>query len=282
MTGPVASVVIPAHNEQHVIGRCLRALADGAAEGEFDVIVVANACDDDTAGVASGLGAHVIETAEPGKAHALNLGDARCRTFPRLYLDADIEITAAGVRDLAKALTADGVLACAPNPRVDLNHVAWPVRRFHTVLEQLRGDRAAGLSGAGAYLLSEPAHDRVFPMPPRIIADDALVHRSFTEPERAVVHAVSVTIRPPRTVSALIRRRARVRIGNRQLAAHGMPATEPALGMRQLVTLARRREVTIPDVGCFVTIMLIERAVALVRKLRGRDTAWSTDRTTRS
>ncbi|HEX4722794.1 MAG TPA: glycosyltransferase family 2 protein [Pseudonocardiaceae bacterium] len=282
MTGLLASVVIPAHNEQHVIGRCLRALTDGAADGELDVIVVANACDDDTAGVARSLGALVIETAEPGKANALNLGDARCRTFPRLYLDADIEISAAGVRDLVKALTAAGVLACAPAPQVDISHVGRPVRRFHTVLERLRGDRAAGLSGAGAYLLGEPAHRRVFPMPSRLIADDALVHRTFTEAERAVVDLVSVTIRPPRTVSALIRRRARVRIGNQQLAALGVPATEASLGMRKLFGLVRRKQVRWSDAGCFAAIVLTERAVTSARKLRRGNPAWSADRTTRS
>ena len=52
MTGPLASVVIPAHNERRVIGRCLRALREGAAPGELDVIVVANACTDDTAAIA--------------------------------------------------------------------------------------------------------------------------------------------------------------------------------------------------------------------------------------
>ncbi|HEX9336078.1 MAG TPA: glycosyltransferase family 2 protein [Pseudonocardiaceae bacterium] len=278
MTEFLASVVIPAHNEQHVIGRCLRALADGAAPGELDVIVVANACTDDTATLADSV--RVIETPIAGKAHALNLGDEQCRAYPRLYLDADIELTAAGVRDLVKALTATGALACAPTPRLDLTNATWATRRFHVVLERLIGDRT-GLSGAGAYLLTEVAHRRVFPMPPDIIADDALVHRAFTADERTVVDAVSVTIRPPRTVPALIRRRARVRLGNRQLTAHGRPATEPPLSMTKLRLLIRRREVTLLDAGCFLSILLADRAMALGRRILRRDTAWSQDRTTR-
>ena len=42
------SVVIPAHNEETVIGRCLAALFAGAGEGELDVVVVCNGCRDGT------------------------------------------------------------------------------------------------------------------------------------------------------------------------------------------------------------------------------------------
>jgi glycosyltransferase involved in cell wall biosynthesis len=271
-------VVIPAHNEARVIGRCLAALADGATPGELDVIVVANACTDDTAALAGSV--RVIETPIAGKARALNLGDARCRAFPRLYLDADIELTAADVRDLVKALSANGVLAAAPTPRFDLTGASWLVRRFHIVLAKLAGDRAL-LSGAGAYLLSEAAHDRVFPMP-EIIADDAFVHRSFTAAERAVVAAVTVTIRPPRTAFALIRRRARVRRGNQDLAARGMPATEPPLSSRELGRMVRQRDVGLFDAGCFLTILLADRVMAFGRRILRRDAVWSQDATTRS
>lgn len=277
MSAPLVSVVIPAHGEQLVLGRCLSALADD----EFDVIVVANACTDDTAGVARAAGVRVVETAVAGKANALNLGDAECRGFPRLYLDADIELTAAGVRDLVKALTMDGVLAVAPAPRTDLSGSSWAVRRFHVVLQRLMGERA-GFSGAGAYLLSEAAHDRVFPMPRGLIADDALVHRSFDVTERAVVDAVSVTVRAPRTVPALIRRRARVRLGNRQLAGLGTGAAEPPLRLGRLRALVRQGEIGRVDACCFLVILLADRALARWRDRRGTQATWSRDDTTRS
>lgn len=40
------SIIIPAHNEQAVIRRCLTALLSGAAPGELEVIVVCNAYSD--------------------------------------------------------------------------------------------------------------------------------------------------------------------------------------------------------------------------------------------
>ncbi len=47
VTVPRASVVIPAHNEEHVIGRCLDRLAQSASS-ELEVVVVANGCTDRT------------------------------------------------------------------------------------------------------------------------------------------------------------------------------------------------------------------------------------------
>jgi glycosyltransferase involved in cell wall biosynthesis len=274
----LASVVIPAHDEQAVIGRCLRALAEGTHEGELDVIVVANGCHDDTAAAAKAEGATVIETPVGGKANALRLGDARCTTFPRLYLDADSELTGTGLKAMIAALQGTDALACAPVPDHDLTGASWPVRGFHRALRALLGDRDS-LSGAGAYLLTEAGHARVFPLPD-VIADDGWVHRSFTAGERLT--AGRVPIRLPRTVGAVIRRRARVRLGNQQLEQLGRPATEPPLRPRALIGLVRQRRVSPADAACFVGILLAERGTARWRAAWGKADTWSADRTTRT
>ena len=46
------TVVVPAHDEEPVIARCLAVLLDGAAPGEFPVVVVVNGSTDRTAEVA--------------------------------------------------------------------------------------------------------------------------------------------------------------------------------------------------------------------------------------
>jgi glycosyltransferase involved in cell wall biosynthesis len=277
---PTVSVVIPAHDERSVIARCLRSLADGSRPGELDVIVVANACQDDTAAVARAEGARVLETPVAGKSHALGLGDQECRTFPRLYLDADTELTADAVRSMVDALRTNGALACAPAPNFDLTGASWPARRFHVVLNRLLGART-GLAGAGAYMLTEQAHARAFPIPD-IIADDGWVHRTFTPDERIVVDSARVSVRLPRTVAALIRRRARVRLGNRQLDQLGRRATEVPLRPGALAGLVRRGEVGPLDAACFLGILLAERLVSRWRDLRGTGGTWSADQTTRS
>jgi glycosyltransferase involved in cell wall biosynthesis len=272
-------VVVPAHNEQTVVARCLRALATGVEPGELDVIVVANGCADDTAATAKAEGAVVLESAIAGKANALRLGDTQCRTFPRLYLDADSELTGEAVLAMAAALARSGVPACAPRPAYDLSGATWPVRRFQRALDALLGERHS-LSGAGAYMLSEAGHDRVFPLPD-VIADDGWVHRTFDPAERLVVDSARVAVRPPRTVAAMIRRRARVRLGNRELAALGKPATEPPLRPKALVGFVRRGEVSRVDAACFVAVLLAERVLARWRDARGTSTTWSSDQTAR-
>ena len=260
------SVVVPAHDEEAVIGRCLDRLLDGAAPGELDVVVVANACTDDTAPVAKRHGVRVLETPIAGKANAIRLGDQACGTFPRIYLDADVELTVASVRALVAALDEPGVLACAPVPEWDLTGASWLARRVHRVHEQLIAPSRA-LAGVGVYALGEAGHARAFPLPDNIISDDGWVHRSFTGGERAVVSQARSVVRPARTVRAHLKRRVRVRQGNRQLTALGRPAPPDArLRLGSLVALVRTRAVSPLDAAGYLVVLVADRMLARIRR----------------
>ncbi|WP_214103463.1 glycosyltransferase family 2 protein [Acrocarpospora catenulata] len=272
---PIAGVVVPAHNEEAVLGRTLARLLAEAAPGELDVVVVANACRDTTAKVAAEAGVRVIETPVPGKAHALRLGDDACQVFPRVYLDADVELSTASVRALAAALAEPGVLAAAPAPVWELGATGWLARRVHRVHDQLIGPRRA-LAGVGVYALSEAGHARIFPMPD-VIADDELVHRSFTPAERRVVAQARSVIRPARTVRAHLNRRVRVRQGNRQLTELGLPAPEGRLGAGRLAALVRSGTVSPLDAACYLAVLGADRV--LTRRRRG--ISWATDASSR-
>jgi len=275
---PVVSVVIAANNEESVIARCLRTLSGSAKPGELDVVVVANGCTDRTAQIARAERARVVETPTPGKANALNLGDKECRTFPRLYLDADVDLDTGSLRLLLKAVER-GALACSPVPEYDMSHVSAVAKRFHRVHERMMAGRR-GLAGTGAYLLSEEGHNRAFPMP-QVISDDGWVHRAFSASERQSVEGARSVVRPARTAGAVIRRRARVRAGNQQLDELGRKADEQALGLGGLVGLVRRRQVGLLDAVCFVTVMLADKVLARWRRARGRNSTWSADRGSR-
>ncbi|WP_173138046.1 glycosyltransferase [Kibdelosporangium persicum] len=278
MGEPVVSVVIAAHDEEAVIARCLRSLTSGAKLGELDIIVVANACGDRTAQIARAERARVVETPVAGKAHALGLGDAECRTFPRLYLDADVDLDMASLRRMLNAIER-GALACSPVPEYDLTGVSAVASRFHRVFDQLLTGRR-GLAGAGAYMLSKEGHGRVFPLP-TVMSDDGWVHRTFSASERQSVEGARSVVRPARTVGAVIRRRARVRLANRELDRLGRKADEPSLGAGQLVTLVRQRRVSVLDALCFLGVLLADKIVARWRRVRGTDAAWSADRSSR-
>lgn len=274
----VVSIVVPAHDEEAVIAANLRRLLDGSAPGEFQIVVVANACSDGTAAAAAQIeGVQVVETTVPGKPNALRLGDARCVTFPRIYLDADVQLSAASVRALVEACATPGVLACAPSPQLDLAGAGPVVRRVHRVHEALIAPTRA-LAGTGCYVLTEQGHARVFPLPD-VISDDGLVHVSFAPHERVVVPAARSLVRPARTVAAYLNRRVRVRRGNRQLAELGRAAPEGRLGPGDLARLVRRRRVSPLDGGCYLAVLALDRV--LTRWRRGREDVWGADASTR-
>lgn len=86
MTVPIARVgiVVPAHNEQDWLGRCLAALGRAAAAVPLpvDVVVVADACTDATTTVARAAGVDVLDI------DARNVGVARRVGWDRLRGDA--------------------------------------------------------------------------------------------------------------------------------------------------------------------------------------------------
>lgn len=273
---PIASIVIPAHNEEAVLARCLRVLVAGSLPGELDVIVVANACTDRTAEIAREAGVRVVETSTPGKANALRLGDGECVTFPRIYVDADIELENSSVRALVAALEGSDAVAAAPVPTWDLVGASGPVRRVHWVHEQLMAPRRA-LCGVGAYMLTESGHRRIFPLPD-VLSDDGLVDRSFATDERLIVGGAAVVVRPPRTLRAHLQRRIRIRQGCRELDALGIHDPGGRLRLSSLGRLVTDRLVTPQDAALYLGVLAIDRVVT--RRQRP-SIVWSTDATSR-
>jgi glycosyltransferase involved in cell wall biosynthesis len=267
---PVVSVVIPAHNEEAVVPAGLDLLLAGTEPGEFDVVVVANGCSDGTATAAARPGVRVLETPAAGKAGALRLGDAACRAFPRVYLDADVRLDADSVRALARAAGRPGVLACAPVPEWDLRGTGPVIRRVHRVHDRLIAPTRA-LAGVGVYVLNERGHERAFPVPD-VISDDGWVDGCFTGSERVVVTGARSVVRPPRTVRAHLRRRIRVRQGNRQLAALGRQGRPLRLGALGRLLVAR--EVGPLDAACYLAVLAMDR---LLTWLRRGPAGWGTD-----
>lgn len=101
---PPCAVIIPAHNEQAVLGRTLAALTPQLGPGDR-VIVVADNCTDGTAEVAHSFGVIAVErtdTNRRGKGYALAFGVDQLRDDPPtvvVILDADCTI-ASGSLDL--------------------------------------------------------------------------------------------------------------------------------------------------------------------------------------
>lgn len=98
---PPLTVIIPAHNEAHIIGRTIAAL-DAAAAGYGNtvlVLVLDNCSTDNTASAARAafekspsLTGRVVDVPTPGKAIALNRGIAETRTEFVVRIDADTQV----------------------------------------------------------------------------------------------------------------------------------------------------------------------------------------------
>ncbi|MEU9887122.1 glycosyltransferase [Sphaerisporangium sp. NPDC051017] len=279
---PSASVIIPAHNEARVIGRLLTSLLAEAKDGEFDVIVVANGCDDDTAGVARGYeGVRVVETEIPSKREALRLGDEAADSHPRVYVDADVQVGTADVRALRDALTAPGgPLAAAPERALALRDRPWPVRAYYAVWTRLPAVRE-GLFGRGVIAVSEEGNRRLMDLPP-VMGDDLAASLAFAPGERRVVRTARAVIHPPRTLGDLMRRRVRAVTVVAEIEQGPMQGQEARTGLRDLAGIAGRAPWLVPHLAVFLAVTLVARARAR-RAVKSKDyTTWLRDESSRT
>lgn len=233
---PEGSIVIPAHNEAGVIARTLAPLAPLAASGKLDVIVVCNGCSDDTAEMARRFeGVKVLELQQPSKTAALNAGDAATTRWPRLYLDADVQISPSTVAALLEALSQGRLLAARPAVRLDLQDAHPLIHAYYRARLQLPST-TNGLWAGGVYGLSERGRQR-FGEFPDLIGDDLFVDRLFSATEKAVLEVEApVVICPPRTPRAQLAVLHRVYRGN---AEQNGPGGRSSTGRQTLHELVR-------------------------------------------
>ena len=212
----MTSIIIPAHNEENVIERCLRPFVDVVRSKEFEVIIVCNGCTDRTAHKVSELSENFIciETNTASKTNALNIGDKIAGSYPRIYLDADILLPIETVSALCEAIVS-GYLAVSPEAKMDLSGSTWLVKAYYDVWLSLPYCRA-GMMGTGVYALSEGGRRR-FTEFPEVIADDAYVRCLFKESERGVTRGHYSVVNAPKTIVSLTKIKTRSRLGLYQL-----------------------------------------------------------------
>lgn len=278
----LASVIIPAHNEAATIARNLRALREGTGHDDLDVVVVCNGCTDRTAEEARRADprARVIEIEQPSKAEAVRVGNAATDVFPRIHLDADIELSGSHALELLAPIGRDHVLATAPRRAVPREGCSPWVRWYYDVWEALPQVRS-GLFGRGVVVLSEEAQARVAALPP-MMGDDLAMSDSFTGAERCVVPGAVAVVHPPRTLRDLVRRRVRIATGNAQAADLGVRRPASRTTVRTLAGLAVSR----PGLALRMPVFLGVHVAATLgarRALRAGDfTTWQRDESSRS
>jgi GT2 family glycosyltransferase len=269
---PRGAVVIPAHDEASVIARTLAPLARLAAEHTIEVIVACNGCTDDTAVIARGFpGVRVLEIAQASKAAALNAGDRAARGWPRLYLDADVEVHPGAVAAVFSALRPGGLLAARPAFRYDTTGAGTVVRAYYRARDRLAGTHEH-LWGAGAYGLSERGHAKLGPFP-ELTADDRIVDAAFSPAEKGVLDTEPVRVRTPTSVRGLLAILTRQRRGN---VGSGAGSTATSTARELLATV--RSPLDAVDAAVYATLTVVGRRRAAKRSPRD---GWERDDSSR-
>lgn len=272
----MTTIVIAAHNEAAVIGRCLDALlADH--DPDLEIIVVPNGCTDETAELARSRGVRVVDVASAGKAMALNAGDAVATSFPRIYLDADIAVPPGGIHALVAALARTGSPVAVPRRRLALRGRPRLVRAYFSINARLPVF-SRGLFGRGLVALSEEGRRRFDSFPP-IVADDLFLDSLFADSERTIVDAVEVVVETPLTAHDLISVLARVRRGNAAVRALGDAKIRQARRWSWLWDVVLRDPRLAPAAVVYVTLSVV--AVLRARRTDRFSLAWGRDESTR-
>lgn len=213
------SIIIPAFNEEFAIASTLNALKNLLVDPTVQIIVVCNGCTDNTAEVVKQISSDIVclQTDIGSKPYALNLGDAEAKFFPRIYLDADIVLSADAVNAMITTLKNSAVFATSVEPKMELNHSSWFVQAFYAIWLRLPYCKA-GMIGSGVYALSAQGRARFDKFPP-IIADDGFVRCLFTDAERPVTTQGYATVKAPKDLFSLIKIKTRSRLGRYELTA---------------------------------------------------------------
>ncbi|HUD38887.1 MAG TPA: glycosyltransferase [Streptosporangiaceae bacterium] len=278
----MTTIIIPAHNESRTIGRLLRQIVPTSPIPDLNIIVIANGCTDDTADIARSFGqsVQVISIPDASKQLALKAGDLAAASFPRIYVDADVELGLPDIRALEAELRRPAALATAPRRVVALDGCPWSVRRYYDVwtrLPQVRGE----LFGRGAFAVSEEGHRRLAALPP-LMADDLAASLSFSPAERSIAAGAEVTYYPPRRFADLVRRRVRAATGVAQIErTPSAPASSQRTRLSDLVRLARDEPSLLPSLACFTMVTVLARTAARRPIARGDYSTWLRDESSR-
>ncbi len=116
------SVIIPAHNEEKYIGKCLQAVKSAAkyvGDAKTEIIVVANRCTDKTVAIAKHYGTKVVINEEKCIAAIRNAGVREAKGEIIVTIDADSLMTKYSLREIKFLLDSGNYVGGGTNPKFD-------------------------------------------------------------------------------------------------------------------------------------------------------------------
>jgi glycosyltransferase involved in cell wall biosynthesis len=166
------SIVVPAHNEEALIGATLLAIDVAARDTgrPFEIIVVDDGSTDRTAEISRGHGARVVSAAVHQIAAARNAGARVARGNLLVFVDADTIVPAAVLRAAVRAV-GDGAVGGGAGATFDAGTPRWAQRTIAAVAWILRTARWA----AGCFLfVRRDAFERVGGFDERYFASEEI------------------------------------------------------------------------------------------------------------
>lgn len=103
------SFIVPAHNEEAWVGRCVVAIRNGAESQPYEIIVVDDASSDATASIARQQGAQVIRVEYRQIAATRNAGARQALGDILFFVDADTLTNAPAIQSALRAIRAGAI-----------------------------------------------------------------------------------------------------------------------------------------------------------------------------
>jgi cellulose synthase/poly-beta-1,6-N-acetylglucosamine synthase-like glycosyltransferase len=261
------AVLVPAHNEQALIGRLLESLHAMDYPGErFDVWVVADNCDDATVAIARARGAQVLERfseTERAKGFALRwllqrLSELGQRYDAYVVLDADTVVAPNFLQSMDAHLSAGSevvqayysVLNASASPLAGLRYVALAAIHFLRPLGRTVLGLSVGLKGNGM-CFTAPVLER-FGWNWFTLAEDVEFHLALVRAGGRVDFAADTWVLAdmPVTLKQAASQNARWERGRIQLVRAFVPGLiRTALARRSMVALDAAIEQLIPPLS---------------------------------
>ena len=147
------SVIIPAHNEEKYIGKCLRSIISAAKyvkPYKVETIVVANRCTDKTAEIAKHFGARVVENEDKCISSIRNAGINAARGKIIVTIDADSRMTKYSLKEIKSMLDSKKYIGGGTMPRFDRMSLGIAVSSMYIAMNimPVMIKNKAALSGA--------------------------------------------------------------------------------------------------------------------------------------
>jgi glycosyltransferase involved in cell wall biosynthesis len=254
------SIIIPVHNEEAGIGRTARSLLSGLP-ADAELVFACNGCTDGSwREIRNVLGdrAKILNVPAPGKASALRAAEQQVKSFPRFYIDADVEISGSDVAALKALLDRGEADLVSPMIEYDLAGCSWAARAIHRTalaLPHLRSGAFHAVLG-----LSSDGRSRWGEFPD-VLADDAFVEAQIPPSRKMIVPDVRVVVRPPRTFWSVVRVRERWDRGHAELRTLQIERSRVA-GQRRAILAKASGAASLMELCVYVAARMLARALA--------------------